>query len=1507
MAVLRSTRRSPIGRALEPRMMFDGAAPVTVAAATAATDVSHTDAMATQTASSSTTSSSATTTTGIVREVTGAHQVVFIDGSIDQASKLAAAAPADADVMVLDPTRDGIQQISDFLHDHTGLDAVQIVSHGNTGEITLGTTVLSEANLADHAAELKDWGSHLAAGADILIYGCDVAQGSAGQHFINDVASLTGTDVAASTDITGTADHGANWTLEYKVGNVQTASMDFSTAGWDGDLTSSTGTVYFLSGYQLEQELGSASNKYWTTGSFDSSVASADLLGVTGHTSGYFNISSISFTPSATAFIGGVYQGNDHTGILTFKGSYLDNTHQSATGSNPTPITETASEVTISLAGTISRVDQPGGKVASMYFWTMNFAGASVTDTSAQLGLGFALIVPGQTSATYSSSGSYTTSANNTAVTSALNDVLTSQSSYSSAITAVADTASLFAGGTVTGTSGSSGTGVLGNDTDSLSGHTLTVYNFGAGTAAPTTQAGATVTGTYGDLTLNANGSYSYTANNAAGIPAGEQRTDTFTYQEGDGQGGFATTTLTITVGGPGPLASADTGTVTQGSTLTAGGTGVLSNDTDSNTSLTLTVAGVTTGTTATAQSTGAGSQIDGTYGHLTLNADGTYTYAATVVPTTGVSTTTPTLDDVFTYTVSDGTHTANTTLTIHVTPLLPSAPTVSWTATVTGVEGSDISLNSLSPSLGGNTLNSLVITGAPTNAVLSDGNGHTHTSTGTTDAIDIRAWDLGTLKVTPANDLNFTLTATATDKNTYNNISASGTGTETVTVNPLAPTPGWASGATASGIEGTAIPLTTLSTTINSMTGDSNLRYSLTIHGVPTGATLSDGTHSATSTSTTQEIDVSSWTLSNLKVTSTDAGNFTLTATAKEKDSENNLSTTGTADEVVTIYPKTPTLSWSPTASGTKQTDVALGQLTATINKLGSETNTWDTLTISGVPTGVVLADGAGGHSVTSTGAAIDITGWTLTALTVNSSTAQAFTLTVTAKEQDAESNKSSTATTTEAVTISDAAVTPPTAAWNGPVTATEGAARTLPLTYGITTNGDSLNGLIISGAPAGTVLKDGNGHTFTSTGPADTIDVKAWDLSTLQVVPTNAANFTLTVTATEKDGSGNVSSTVTDNVNVTVNPSAPTVAWQPTTTGQVNTNIDLGTLTAAVTNRTGDTNQINTLTISGGPAGVILSDGSGHTHTFTGPNEAVDVSGWSLTTLKATSGTAQVFTLTATATERDTETNTSTNATTNETVTVTKPAEPPPIDPIKVPPVIVPKPDPIPQLPAPPPNVQLPADPIVRPFEPVNLTFGDARSIDMTFTTDGPQVITDGNLQVQVASQSSSSISNVQNRAVEKQTFVINAKELGQGSNPLVRVDAGLPKWMKIEGQENGALKATGDRPLGDTQVYRVQVKIKRASGEEANVIIEVAPTKTDTSGQATKPVPAPHTGMAPEVTPERHASADSWLDQLLAAFDRAPAEDHATAGTVPAGFLGQVAAEANATITRTAELAA
>src|SRR4029079_12025740 len=186
--------------------------------------------------------------------------------------------------------------------------------------------------------------------------------------------------------------------------------------------------------------------------------------------------------------------------------------------------------------------------------------------------------------------------------------------------------------------------------------------------------------GTYGHLTLNADGSYSYIAdqNAADALATGVTANDVFTYTVKDpGNLVSNTTTLTITVTGTddAPLAVADVGAVNEDATLTKTAlTGVIQGapgaDTDvDNTTASLVVSGAVAGTGAVTQGVGVATSLAGTYGHLALNADGSYSYIADQAAADGLAAG-ATATDGFTYTVKDpGNLVSNsTTLTITVT-----------------------------------------------------------------------------------------------------------------------------------------------------------------------------------------------------------------------------------------------------------------------------------------------------------------------------------------------------------------------------------------------------------------------------------------------------------------------------------------------------------------------------------------------------------------------------------------------------------------------------------------------------------------------------------------------------------------------------------------------------------------------------------------------------------------------------------------------------------------------
>ncbi|ASL48393.1 hypothetical protein bAD24_III13410 [Burkholderia sp. AD24] len=158
------------------------------------------------------------------------HQVVFIDPSVANYQALIAGLPAGTQYVVLNANTDGFAQIAAYLQTHKGIESIHLISHGADGEIQAGSTWLNAGDLSAYSAELAQIGAEMRPGGDFLIYGCDVAQNADGKALVQNVAALTHLNVAASTDPTGLAALGGNWTLEYTVGDVHTPVIESAAA-----------------------------------------------------------------------------------------------------------------------------------------------------------------------------------------------------------------------------------------------------------------------------------------------------------------------------------------------------------------------------------------------------------------------------------------------------------------------------------------------------------------------------------------------------------------------------------------------------------------------------------------------------------------------------------------------------------------------------------------------------------------------------------------------------------------------------------------------------------------------------------------------------------------------------------------------------------------------------------------------------------------------------------------------------------------------------------------------------------------------------------------------------------------------------------------------------------------------------------------------------------------------------------------------------------------------------
>lgn len=179
---------------------------------------------------------------------------------------------------------------------------------------------------------------------------------------------------------------------------------------------------------------------------------------------------------------------------------------------------------------------------------------------------------------------------------------------------------------------------------DAVLNSAVSVLANDTGFPAPTVTASDTATAQGGTVSVNADGTFSYTP------PAGFIGFDTFSYTAGNSQG-TDTATVTIAVGAR-PAALDDSYGVAAGSTLTVPAPGLLGNDSGSSIDV----------SAVNGNSANVGNPVSVGGGTLTVNADGSLTFDAPATPGTAN----------FTYTISNGlgTSTANVVIGVDEAPV---------------------------------------------------------------------------------------------------------------------------------------------------------------------------------------------------------------------------------------------------------------------------------------------------------------------------------------------------------------------------------------------------------------------------------------------------------------------------------------------------------------------------------------------------------------------------------------------------------------------------------------------------------------------------------------------------------------------------------------------------------------------------------------------------------------------------------------------------------------------
>ncbi len=155
----------------------------------------------------------------------GISEVVIVDSSLIHADLPLTLTPHQQ-VVVLEANPDqALTAIAQALRPYRNLAALHLVAHGQPGHLYLGHTDVDSTWLLRHRDDLLPWRRALRPQADLLIYGCEVAQGQIGEDLLNTWRTLLPVDVAAAATSIGGVALGGSSQLEQRRGSIETAPL----------------------------------------------------------------------------------------------------------------------------------------------------------------------------------------------------------------------------------------------------------------------------------------------------------------------------------------------------------------------------------------------------------------------------------------------------------------------------------------------------------------------------------------------------------------------------------------------------------------------------------------------------------------------------------------------------------------------------------------------------------------------------------------------------------------------------------------------------------------------------------------------------------------------------------------------------------------------------------------------------------------------------------------------------------------------------------------------------------------------------------------------------------------------------------------------------------------------------------------------------------------------------------------------------------------------------------
>ncbi|MDV7007610.1 Ig-like domain-containing protein, partial [Dickeya solani] len=580
-------------------------------------------------------------------------EVFFIDGALPNKDALVSQLPANASVYILDSNQDGLNQIADILSNYKNVDAIHIISHGDSGQIELGNSLVSAENIDSYQTILEQINLSLNSSADVLIYGCNVGD-EAGQQLLSALSSSLDSDVAASSDITGVD---GNWVLESHVGSIETESIN--PTGWHANLllgintaptavvdvalvSQNSSTIINVTANDIDLE-GDAIKVTGASALFGKVTINTDNTLTYTPNNGYFGVDTITYTIADSKGLSALLPGTvavTVNSLPTLSLPVLVNLFN-----EDTPIVFAnilGTKISIGdLDGSIARISLsvPLGSLTLSQTANLSFSqGDGINDSNITMQGNIADINAALNGLIYTPDADYN---GPVTITIGLTDTLLAIPITASLPIGIAPVADIVSDSVITNVSSPVSFNVMANDTFENINARVTSYS----------------TPSHGTVVIDSTGNAVYTPN------SGYLGNDSFTYTV-TSNGTTETTTVTIHINTP-PVANPDSATTPEDTSVTVN---VLANDTDAD------------GNTLTVTSASAG------HGTVVINANGTLTYT----PAANYNG-----SDTITYKISDGLGASATgTVTVTITPVNDAPVAVNDTATT--AEDTPVTVNVL-------------------------------------------------------------------------------------------------------------------------------------------------------------------------------------------------------------------------------------------------------------------------------------------------------------------------------------------------------------------------------------------------------------------------------------------------------------------------------------------------------------------------------------------------------------------------------------------------------------------------------------------------------------------------------------------------------------------------------------------------------------------------------------------------------------------------------------------